>query len=60
MPLGAVDLGAVDRGDQVELDEVAGRGRAVDGDEGAEAAAQALELFVDLVVVDLDRVDLDA
>ena len=28
--LGAVDLGAVDRGDEVELDEVAGRGGAVD------------------------------
>ena len=39
------------------LDEVAGRGRAVDRDERAEAAAQAVELLVDLVVVDLDGVD---
>ena len=52
-----VDLGAVDHGDEVEGHEVAGLGRAVDRDERAEAAAEALELLGDLVVADLDRVD---
>lgn len=49
--LSAVDLGAVDRGDEVELDEVALRGGAVDRDERAEAGAQAVELGVDGRVV---------
>ena len=57
MPLARVDLVAADRGDEVELDEVAGLGGAVDGDERAEAAAQVLELLLDLVVGDLDGVD---
>ena len=57
--LGAVDLGAVDRGDQVELDEVAGGGGAVDRHERAEARAQTVELLVDRGLVDLDGVDLD-
>ena len=58
--LGAVDLGAVDRGDQVELDEVTGGRGAVDGHERAEAGAQSVELLVDRSLVDLDRVDLDS
>ena len=45
--LGAVDLGAADRGDQVELDEVAGLGRTVDRDEGAEAGAEVRQLALD-------------
>ena len=57
--LGAVDLGAVDRRDEVELDEVAGRRGAVDRHERAEAGAQAVELLVDGGLVDLDGVDLD-
>ena len=36
--VGGVDLFAVDGGGEVDLDEVAGRGGAVDGDERAEAA----------------------
>ena len=54
---GGVDLGVVDDGDEVEGHEVAGLGGAVDRDERAEAAAEALELLGDLLVADLDGVD---
>lgn len=54
---GRVDLVVTDGGGQVELGEVARGGRTVHGDEGAEARAEVLQLFVDLVVGDLDRVD---
>ena len=40
-----VDLLVADRGDEVDLHEVAGLRRALDGDEGAEAAAQLVELL---------------
>ena len=57
--LGAVDLGAVDRGDEVQLDEVALRGGTVDGHQRAETAAQTVQLGVDRRVIGLDGVDLD-
>lgn len=55
--LGAVDLGAVDRGDEVELDEVTLRGRPVDRHERAEAGAHVVELGVERSVIGLDSVD---
>src|SRR5690606_22899705 len=57
--LGAVDLLVADLGDEVELDEVALGSWTLDGDEGAEAGAQGVELRVDRGLVDLDRVDRD-
>src|SRR5690606_9692029 len=54
--LGAVDLSAVDRGDEVELDEVTLRGGAVDRDQRAEAGAQVVKLRVERGVVGLDSV----
>ena len=54
---GGVDLGAVDLGDEVELGEVALLGGAVDRDERAEAAAQVVELVLDVVRRHLDGVD---
>ena len=54
--LSTVDLGSVDRGDQVELDEVSRGSRAVDGDERAEAGAQLVELFVQGRIVRLDGI----
>ena len=57
--LRAVDLGAVDRRHEVELDEVAGGGGTVDGHERAEAGAEVLELGVERGLVGLDGVDLD-
>src|SRR5690606_3381405 len=56
---GGVDLLAADRGDQVELGEVALLGGSVDRDERAEAAAQVLQLGLDLVRADLGGLDLD-
>ena len=50
---------AVDVGRQVDRDEVAGRGRAVDTGQGAEPGTQRLQFGVDVVVADLDRVDCD-
>ena len=52
-----VDLVVVDRGDEVDLHEVTGRGGAVDRDERAEAGAQLVELLLDLRVGDLGGVD---
>src|SRR5699024_769905 len=56
---GLVDLRIVDLRRQVEGDEVALRGRAVYGHEGAEALAQLVQLLLDVLVRDLDRADLD-
>ena len=56
---GAVDLGAVDRGDEVELDEVALGSGTVDRHERAEASAQAVQLGIHSGGVGLDRLDLD-
>ena len=50
---------AVDGGRQVDGDEVAGLRRTVHTCQRAEACAQRLQLAVDLVVVDLDRIDRD-
>ncbi len=55
--LGAVDLGTVDRRDEVELDEVALGGRTVDRDQRAEARAHVVELGVERGVIGLDGVD---
>ena len=55
--LGLGDVLAVDGGRQVDRDEVAVLGGAVDAGERAEAGAQVLQLGVDLVVGDLDGVD---
>ncbi len=54
-----VDLFAADRGGEVELHEVAGASRAVDGHQGAEAGAQVLELVLDVIHADDDRLDLE-
>src|SRR5690606_31902845 len=54
-----VDLLATDRRDEVELGEVARLCRSVDGHERAEAAAQVLELGLDLIRPDLRGLDLD-
>ena len=56
---GRVDLFAADGGDQVEVDEVAGLGGAVDRDEGAEAGAQVLQLVLHLIRGHRHRVDLE-
>jgi hypothetical protein len=53
----AVDLGVVDRGDQVELREVARLGRAVDGHERAEPGADTVELVLDVGLAGLLGVD---
>ena len=55
--LAALDGLAVLGGDQVDGDEVAVGGRALDRDEGAEALTQRLDLLVDVGVADLDVVD---
>ncbi len=57
--VGRVDLLAADGGDEVELGEVAGRGRTVDGDEGAEAGAEVLQLVLHLIRGHRDRLDLE-
>ena len=54
---GGVDLGTADGGDQVDLGEVAGLGRTVDGDQRAETREQILQFGLDLFVSHLDRVD---
>ncbi len=51
-----VDLLAVDDGDQVDLREVTGLGWPVNGDEGAEASQQVLELGLHLVIRHLDGI----
>lgn len=56
---GLRQLLAVHGGRQVDGDEVTVPRGAVDALEGAEARAQRLQLGVDLVVADLDRVDDD-
>ncbi len=54
-----VDLFAADGRDQVEVDEVAGLGGAVDGDEGAEPGTQVLQLVLHLIRSHRHRVDLE-
>ena len=54
-----VDLVAVDRGRQVDRDEVALLGLALDRLERAETLAQLGDALVDVGVGDLDRLDLD-
>ena len=55
--VGLGDVLAVDGGRQVDRDEVAGLGGALDAGQGAEALLQRFQLGVDVVVVDLDGVD---
>ena len=57
--LGLGHVLAVDGGRQVDRDEVAVLGRALDALERAEAGAQILQLGVDLLVGHLDGVDGD-
>ena len=54
-----IHLFVADGGGEVELHEVARRRRAVDGHQRAEAGAQGLELSLNLIRSDLDRVDLE-
>ena len=54
-----VDLLAVDRRGEVEHDEVALGGRAVDADERAEALAQRVQAALHVLVGDLEVVDRD-
>ena len=55
--LGALDDLAVLAGGEVDDDEVAVGGGALDVDQGAEALAQRLDLLLDVLVGDLDVVD---
>ncbi len=57
--VGRVDLFVADLGDEVEGHEVTCGGRTVDRDECSEAAAETLELGVDVGLAGLDVVDRD-